>query len=66
MRDGGKVAAGLGLLICTFALGVLFASTGAPVFAAVVSSTITEAAIGWFILGLTMQVVVVLNNVRKA
>lgn len=64
MSDGGKAAAGLGLLICTFALGVLFASNGAVAFAAVVSATVAEAAVGWFVLGLTMQVVG-LNNVRK-
>jgi len=63
MSDRAKAAAGTGLLICTFAAGVLFASTGAPVFAAVVSSTVTEAAIGWFVLGLFMQAVG-LNNVR--
>jgi len=64
MTDGGKAAAGLGLLICTFALGVLLALNGAAVFAAVVSSTVGEAAIGWFVLGLFMQLVG-LNNVRK-
>ena len=64
MIDGAKAAAVLGLLICTFALGVMFASTGAPVFAAVVSTTVIEAAIGWFILGLTMQAVAGLNNAK--
>jgi hypothetical protein len=65
MTDGGRAVTGLGLLICTFALGVLFASNGAAVFAAVVASTVGEAAIGWFVLGLFMQAVG-LNNVRKA
>jgi len=61
MSNRAEAVAGLGLLISSFALGVMFAATGAPVFAALVSTSVTTAAIGWFTLGAVMAVVSIIN-----
>jgi len=61
MSDRAEAVAGVGLLISSFALGVMFASTGAPLFAAYVSTTVNTAAIGWFVLGAVMAVVSIIN-----
>lgn len=53
-----KGVAGWGLLISSFAAGVLFAQTAAPVvFAGWFATNVTNAATGWFVLGVVMSLV---------
>jgi len=54
----------IGLSICSFASGVLFAPAGAVVFAEFVGTSVSESATGWFIFGAGIVTVVILNNVK--